>query len=338
MTQAAPCVSVIMANYNGAAFLSSAIESVQNQTLGDLELIICDDASTDESVRIMERYAALDARVQVIRNEANAGPSVSRNRALAASKGSWLAIMDSDDIMHPARLETLIANATRDNASIAADDLIVFYEDQSRPSHGFLPPARAKEPFWVDLAEFVRSNIFYSRGMGLGYLKPIIKADLLAQKPLRYDEALTIGEDYDFIVRLLLSGFAYRIYPRQLYFYRKHGASISHRLSSKAAAALLDADRRLRAELDGASGKVLSAEVLAAFEARSKSIEMVLAFNALIEALKARNFITAAGLVLRRPRLAPLLREPAAAQLARLRDRRRLLAKTAAAPLRKIER
>ena len=167
------CVSVIMANFNGARFLPDAIESVRNQTLADWELLICDDASTDGSAAIVQRYAARDPRIKLIRNETNLGPAAARNRALSAAKGAWLAIMDSDDIMHPARLKTLIASAAQDGAAIVADDMIVFYRDRSRPSHGLLPSADASEPFWVDTAEFVRSNTFYSRGRALDISSPL---------------------------------------------------------------------------------------------------------------------------------------------------------------------
>ncbi len=323
-------VSVVMANYNGARFLPDAITSVQTQTLSRFELLICDDASTDESAAIAERYAAADPRIKFLRNEANLGPAAARNRALAVATGAWLAIMDSDDLMHPARLKRLIASAEQDGAAMVADDLIVFYQDGSRPSHGLLSCADAGEPFWVDTAGFVRSNTFYSGRRGLGYLKPIIRTDLLQQASCRYDETLTIGEDYDFIFRLLVAGLKYRVYPRQLYYYRKHSGSISHRLSTEAAFAMLDAERRFRPKLDGASR-----EVLAAVEARSKSLETVLAFNALIAALKARRFAESASRILRRPKLLLLLREPLQAWFSRARAMRISLAATGAHFLRK---
>ncbi len=312
--QPRPCVTVIMANYNGERFLSSAIESVLNQTLADLELIICDDASTDNSVQIISSYASGDARIKFLRTACNAGPASARNRALDIASGSWIAIMDSDDIMHPARLKTLVADATRDGAAIVADDLVVFYQDGAKPSHGLLSGIHARAPFWIDLADFIRSNTFYSKGDGLGYLKPIIRADLLRANAVRYDETLNIGEDYDFVLRLLMAGLKYRVYPKQLYFYRKHGASISHRLSSKAAWALLESDRRLSASLAHSTPEVRSA-----FKARTGSIETVLAFNAVIDALKSRNFPRAAMHILRHPRLLVLMREPASARLSRFR-------------------
>jgi succinoglycan biosynthesis protein ExoO len=306
-------VSVIMASFNGAHHLPAAIESVRAQTLAEWELLIADDASTDGSAAIAARFAAQDPRIRLIQNEANMGPAASRNRALAEAKGAWLAIMDSDDIMHPARLKTLIAAAERDGAGIVADDLIVFYEDQSRRSHGFLPASLAGRAFWIDATRFVRSNTFYAGGAGLGYLKPIIRADLLAQASCRYDETLTIGEDYDFILRLLLAGLKYRAVPRQLYYYRKHGDSISHRLPGEAARAVLDAGRRALAALADAAPELVSA-----MRTRNRSLETVLEFNAVIEALKSRRLVAAVARILRRPGLIPLLREPFSAGLSRL--------------------
>jgi GT2 family glycosyltransferase len=306
-------VSIVMANYNGARYLPDAIESVRGQTLREWELLICDDASVDGSASIAARYAAQDPRIHIIKNETNLGPAASRNRALAQAKGEWIAIADSDDIMHPARLRTLIAAAERDGAGLVADDLIVFYEDRSRHSHGFLPRDYAGKAFWVDAAAFVRSNTFYAGGAGLGYLKPLIRADLLSDAAARYDESLTIGEDYDFIFRLLLAGAKYRVIPRQLYYYRKHSASISHRLSSEAARAMLDASCRLHPLLAGAGADLHDAE-----KKRNKSLETVLLFNTLIAALKAHRAGEAAALLAGHPRLLPLLREPLRAWRARL--------------------
>ena len=283
--QQKPCVTVIMANYNGERFLSSAIEFVQNQTLADLELIICDDASTDRSVQIISRYASGDPRIKLVRNTSNTGLASARNRALDIASGTWIAITHSDDIMHPARLKTLVGAATRDGAAIAADDLIVFYQDGTKPSHGLLSGIHASVPFRVDLADFLRCDTFSSKGDGLGYLKPIIRADLLRANGVRYDETLNIGEDYDFVLRSLMAGLKYRVYPKQLYFHRKHSSSISHRSSSRAAWALPEADRRLPAKL-GYCGR----EVRSAFKARIRSIGTVLAFNAVIDALKSRQF------------------------------------------------
>jgi succinoglycan biosynthesis protein ExoO len=96
-----PSVSVIMANYNGAAHLAEAITSVQRQSLWDLKIIVSDDASTDDSVRVVVGLAAEDHRIRIVRSDRNGGPAAAHNRALAVARGEWIAIMDSDDLMHP---------------------------------------------------------------------------------------------------------------------------------------------------------------------------------------------------------------------------------------------
>ncbi len=98
-----PRVSVLMAAYNCATYVSEAIESVLAQTMPDLELILVDDGSTDHSPEIMARYAAQDARVTVHRQE-NQGIGSATNQALRLARAPYVAILDSDDAMEPERL------------------------------------------------------------------------------------------------------------------------------------------------------------------------------------------------------------------------------------------
>ncbi|MDT8324310.1 MAG: glycosyltransferase family A protein [Bacteroidota bacterium] len=93
---AQPVVSILMATYNRAELLPRAVESVLLQSWQSWELLIIDDGSTDGSAALLERVAALDGRIRVIRQE-NAGPAHSRNRALAESSGALVTVLDSDD-------------------------------------------------------------------------------------------------------------------------------------------------------------------------------------------------------------------------------------------------
>jgi glycosyltransferase involved in cell wall biosynthesis len=97
-----PRVSVVMAVYNAADYLGEAIASVLSQTWRDFELIVVDDASTDSSSAILDRVA--DPRLRVLRHVSNLGASLSRNDAIAAARGEYIAIMDADDICAPDRL------------------------------------------------------------------------------------------------------------------------------------------------------------------------------------------------------------------------------------------
>lgn len=91
-------VSVIMPCYNGAAFISCAIDSVLNQTYQDFELIIVDDCSTDNSVEIINKYSKKDGRVKLFVNAVNSGAAKTRNFAIEKAEGRWIAFLDSDDI------------------------------------------------------------------------------------------------------------------------------------------------------------------------------------------------------------------------------------------------
>ena len=98
-------VSVGMPVYNGERFVSLAIRSVLDQTLGDLELIICDNASTDSTIRICEQFAAEDDRVVVHRNASNIGAAANFNRAVELARGDYFMWLAHDDMIAPTYLE-----------------------------------------------------------------------------------------------------------------------------------------------------------------------------------------------------------------------------------------
>ena len=91
-------VSIIMPSYNCARFIGQSIESVINQSYKNWELLIQDDCSTDKTLEIAREYASNDERIKVEVNPQNSGAAVTRNNAIARSKGVWLAYLDSDDL------------------------------------------------------------------------------------------------------------------------------------------------------------------------------------------------------------------------------------------------
>ncbi len=103
-----PLVSVIMPCYNTADFLQDAIESILHQSYRNFELVIIDDASTDNSLSMMEELAQRDDRIRIIKNERNRGISFSRNQGIINSQGKYIALMDADDIAYPDWMETQI--------------------------------------------------------------------------------------------------------------------------------------------------------------------------------------------------------------------------------------
>ena len=95
----APEVSVVSAVYNCAPYIADAIRSLQYQTLEAWELLLVDDASTDDTVAVAEAMAREDARIRIIRRETNGGPAAARNAGIAEARGRWISIFDADDLM-----------------------------------------------------------------------------------------------------------------------------------------------------------------------------------------------------------------------------------------------
>lgn len=100
-------VSIIMPSYNTAEYIAESIQSVLSQSYTDWELIVVDDCSTDNTDEVVKPYLT-DGRIKYIKNDANSGAAVSRNRALREAKGKWIAFLDSDDIWMPYKLEKQI--------------------------------------------------------------------------------------------------------------------------------------------------------------------------------------------------------------------------------------
>jgi glycosyltransferase involved in cell wall biosynthesis len=96
-------VSVLIPAYNAQATLLETLQSVERQSFRDLEAIVVDDGSRDETARIAADFAARDARFRLVR-QANAGAAAARNTALALARGEWIAPLDADDLWHPDKL------------------------------------------------------------------------------------------------------------------------------------------------------------------------------------------------------------------------------------------
>lgn len=102
-------VSIIMPNYNCEKFVAETLDSVLAQTYNNWELLIVDDCSTDNSVKIIRDYCEKDERIKLFINDKNSGAAASRNRALREASGKWIAFLDSDDLWLPQKLEKQIS-------------------------------------------------------------------------------------------------------------------------------------------------------------------------------------------------------------------------------------
>lgn len=294
-------ISVIMANFNGEAYILRAIRSVLEQTHDNLELIVSDDGSSDESCTMVRATMARDRRVRLIESESSAcGPATARNRALNMATGDWVAIVDADDIVHPERLSRLLHCAVTLEADLVADDLIHFGEGVSQGHKTLLQDLRLQHPREIDASALVSGNLDGCRNIQLGYLKPLIRKAALGN--LRYDEGLRIDEDHDLYLRLLLANARFALIPDAMYLYRRHAGSVSYRFDEASLRKMIAAQHALLDTLPRTRETLRRA-----VESRVKHHDLQLKYIRLVEALKSRDAPSAMAQMVRNPRCAPLL-------------------------------
>ena len=121
-------VSIIMPNYNGAKYISEAIESVISQTYLFWELIIIDDCSTDNSINIIEEYVAKHKSIKLIRLLKNSGAAIARNIGIENAVGRYIAFLDCDDIWLPYKLEKQLDFMNNNNLAMTFSSYYVINE------------------------------------------------------------------------------------------------------------------------------------------------------------------------------------------------------------------
>ena len=115
-------VSVIVPVYNVQAYLDRCVQSIVDQTYSNLEILLIDDGSTDESYRLMQNWAEKDKRIHLLQ-KTNGGLSDARNFGIQRAQGEYLAFIDSDDFIRPAMIEKMLAAMVEQQAQISVCDM-----------------------------------------------------------------------------------------------------------------------------------------------------------------------------------------------------------------------
>jgi succinoglycan biosynthesis protein ExoO len=303
---ATPEVTVLIAAWNAEATLGRAVESALSQTGVTLEVLIVDDASTDGTRAVAAALVRTDPRVRLIALARNGGPAQARNAGIEAGRGQWLAVLDADDAFAPGRLARLIAFARQRQADVVADNMLrVDGKGMPLREARYLSADRFGTPQRWDLRLYSDGNLMTPRTQALGYLKPLIRRDVLDAQGLRYDAELRNGEDYMLIAELLARGAVAWFLPEPGYLYTVHRGSSSARLDPEHGAALLDADRaflsRLRAErrIDGSA--------LGALDRRHRTLVAMISTETVMRLLRAGHVARASTALCRQPGLLPIV-------------------------------
>lgn len=217
-------ISVIVPVYNTAQYIRDCVKSVLEQSHASLELLLIDDGSNDDSVRICEALADSDHRICLLHQD-HRGVSAARNEGIRRAKGKYLFFLDSDDKIHTELLKNLYVLLEQNDTVMAteyycsSDD---YWEEQLKWTEYFEPEDLCTYLSNRELAgEFVYER--YGGFSGIG--GKMVRRDMA--ELLYFDETLTNGEDTKFIYQLSEQGADAAILHKQWYYYRKHDSNAS---------------------------------------------------------------------------------------------------------------
>ena len=215
-----PRVTVLMAAYNGAKLIGESLDSLLAQSFTDFEIVVVDDASTDDTAAVVAGYA--DPRIRLLRNATNLGVVGARNRAYAAASSDYIAILDQDDLSRPGRLAAQVAHLDSHPASVLVATDIDITEDGSlresgRGSHALTNPVVLRWMLHIG-NPLVHSSVMF-RAAAVRQLGTYLRKD--------YE----LCEDYDFYLRLLELG-DIAILPERLTILREHAGRASKRFEA----------------------------------------------------------------------------------------------------------
>ena len=182
-----PQITAILPTWNRAEWLEKSIQSVLDQTFGDFELVVVDDASTDSTAEIIERYSG---KIRTIVFSENRGVSAARNAAIKNSDSEWIAFLDSDDFWHPDKLQKQIAQTKMRPACPLhfTDEIWIRNGVRVNPKK-----KHQKKEGWI-----------FQPSLALCLMAPstvILRRELYEVHGL-FDENLPVCEDYDLWLRL----------------------------------------------------------------------------------------------------------------------------------------
>ena len=210
-----PKISVIMACFNSIFFVSEAVESILNQTFRDFELILIDDGSSDSTLDIIRRYELKDNRIIVIEKQ-NTGAADSRNKGIFLSRGDWIAILDSDDIALPMRLEEQFEYAAKNPGVLMVGSDCITIDKEGSPIKKHSYPVNS-----LQLKNRLRRNMAFPPHSSVLYRADVVK------RLGGFNTRFVRSQDWDLWLRLAEEG-QIACLNRPLVKIRKHSSNISY--------------------------------------------------------------------------------------------------------------
>ncbi|HEV7310785.1 glycosyltransferase family 2 protein [Ensifer sp.] len=310
MMRSSPDVSFVIAAYNAADTIRRAVNSALAQEGVDVEVIVIDDCSSDDTCAVVAGFG--DPRVRLVRLARNGGPGAARNAGIDVARGRWIAILDADDSVSPQRLARMTKLASDASSEIVVDNIDVANLD-GRIERMFPDAELARHPT-MSLAAFIGSNVLFRSTYNFGYMKPVFERRFLITHGLRFEEGIRIGEDYILLASALALGGRCAVDPSAGYCYHIRKGSISRVLELSHVEAMVAADRDFLAKYE------ISGQAMAMQRRRDRSLREAHAFLRLVAQLKSRSWVGATQVAFSNPGALRHLKMPVAARLRRYLD------------------
>jgi glycosyltransferase involved in cell wall biosynthesis len=214
-------MSVIVPVYNVQEYIKQCLESIINQTLHDIEILVVDDGSIDNSISIVKQYK--DERIRIITKE-NGGLSSARNAGIKEVKGEYISFIDSDDfLLYDTALEEMYDLAIINNSDVVIGNALEYYSEQH--NH---PIYRNREVFVESTmnSEELLVNFLKSKSMHAPVWLNIYRSELIVNST-SFKEGI-LHEDEEFTPRILLKAKNVTVYPNEFYGYRQREGSITN--------------------------------------------------------------------------------------------------------------
>ena len=219
MEPSIPKVSIVIPVYNTAKFLRQCLDSVLNQTLVDIEVLVVDDCSSDDSHDVIKEYRRKDRRVKALTHEFNQGLPATRNTGMAKATGEYLIHLDSDDFWVEERMLEQLYTLAR----LRGSDVIKFggrvYED----GHFGQNLTNVKS---VYASSFLDEPSFWHFNSTFLYF---CKRSFLEEKSIRFTPGISIGEDQIYVAAVLTAANTVSAIDQAFYAYRVNSQSMMRR-------------------------------------------------------------------------------------------------------------
>ena len=205
-------ISIIIPVYNAAAHIDKCLESIVGQTFTDIEIILVNDGSTDNSAEKCDNWAKKDSRIKVI-HKPNGGVSSARNAGLDAASGKYITFADSDDWIAPNAMETCVSEMDAHQLDLLVCGYNTVFPDRTTTN-------------CMDCNMFTRSeykeNISRYIGTSVGFnsvWNKVYSADIIKLYHIRFDETMQINEDGVFNCRYFIAAHRIKCIPNAFYYY-----------------------------------------------------------------------------------------------------------------------